>query len=109
MKGSIIMEITIFAKKRVTKDNKPFAVYLTSLKRKDGTELKVSVGFTSQTHMPNPDECPINIVVDKKDANLATSTYEDVETGELKTKHKLWVSKWERGGEYVDHSLDDFE
>lgn len=103
------MEITIFAKKRMSKDNKPFAVYLTSLKRKDGTELKASVGFTTKAFQPNPDECPINIVVDKKDANLNTSTYEDVETGALKTKYKLWVSKWERGSEYVDHSLDDFE
>lgn len=103
------MEITIFAKKRFTKDNKPFAIYLTSLKRKDGTELKASVGFTNQAMQFNSEECPINIVVDKKDANLATSTYEDVETGELKTKYKLWVSKWERGSKYVDHSLDDFE
>ena len=33
------MEITIFAKKRLTKEGKPFFSFLSTLKKKDGTDL----------------------------------------------------------------------
>ena len=102
------MELTIFAKKRQTADGKKtFYNYLTTLKKKDGSELKCSVKFRESCGNPEPKDCPVNIIVDKKDANLS---YKDLalETGEIYTVYTLWVSAWKKGAAYVDHSLDDF-
>ena len=105
------MEITVFAKKRQTKDGaKTFFSYLGKLTRKDGTQLTVSLKFRDECGAPASTECPMNIIVEKQDANLSDRIIgSDRETGEAIYGHTLWVSKWKRGSDYVDHSLDDFE
>jgi len=110
------MEITIFAKKRMTREGKPFYSFLSTLKRKDGTDLVCTVKFRDEAgSMPKPEQCPMNILVDKTKANLATRKFDrqvtDPETGEITTEqgqsYTLWVSSWLPGGPYEDHSLDD--
>ena len=110
------MEFTLFAKKRLTRDGKPFYSFLATLKKKDGTDLVCAVKFNSDAGTtPKPEQCPMNIVVDKSHANLSTKKYTrqvtDPETGEISTEqcqsYTLWVSGWQPGAPYVDHSLDD--
>lgn len=102
------MEITIFAKKRTTADNKTFTSYLTRLNKKDGEQDTVQVRFKEDCGAPKLEECPMNIVVNRDDVNLVTKDYvkADGQTGVSRT---LWVAKWDKGSEYVDHSLDDYE
>lgn len=108
------MEITLFAKKRLTRDGKPFYSFLSTLKKKDGSDLVCTVKFNNDTK-PVPEQCPMNIVVEKSDANLSTKKFTrqvtDPETGEISTEqgqsYTLWVSRWQPGAPYVDHSLDD--
>lgn len=101
------MQITVFAKKGTTSDGKKFDRYLGRLHKKDGTELTVSVKFREDGGKPKPTDCPMNIVVDRNDANLADRTYVREDTGETCISYTLWVSKWKPGEKYVDHSLDD--
>lgn len=103
------MEITIFAKKRTTKDGKTFYGYISTLTRKDGTKQTVSVKFRDECGSPKPEKCPVNIKFDKSDANLATSEFVREDTGERATSYTLWVSAWENVSPYIDKSLDDFE
>lgn len=103
------MEITIYAKKRQAKDGRPFTTYLSTLKRKDGTEQRVSVKFRDVCGAPKPEKCPINIIVEKKSANLVKEHFTRGDTGEDAFSYKLWVSAWKEGTPYVDHSLDEFD
>ena len=111
------MEITVFAKKRQTKTGKIFFNYLSTLHKKDGTEVSCDVKFREDAGQPKPEQCPINIVVDKGDCNLVNRKYSrretDEFTGEVVTMESmrptLWVSAWKQGSAYVDHSMDDFE
>ena len=103
------MEITVFAKKRTTAEGKPFTSYLSTLRRKDGSEQKVSVKFREECGSPKPEKCPINIVFDRKDANMTNERYTRKDSGEEAYSYTLWVSAWKPGQPYVDHSLDDFE
>ena len=108
------MKVVIFAKKRTTKDGKPFTAYVTKLTKKDGEEITAGVRFREECGSPKDTECPLYIEVEKENANMTTKTFEstDPETGEIKdvVSRTLWVTKWERSKEkYVDHSLDDFE
>lgn len=105
------MQITIFAKKRKTEEGREFYTYLATLTRKDGTELKAQVKFREDCGSPKGADCPMNLIVAKKDANL--SSKEVVKNAgkddeELVTVYTLWVSEWEKGPAYVDTSLDDF-
>ena len=102
------MEITIFAKKRTTKEGKQFHQYLSTLTKKDGTTETVRVAFRD-VDAPKPETCPRNIIVGKQTSNMATRKYTVKETGEIKESHTLWVYAWEQGSEYVDHSLDDYD
>lgn len=102
------MIISIFAKKK-KKDDRNFYVYLGRLHKKDGTELPVTVRFRESVPKPSTKDCPMNIEFDKKDGNLSSRTYEDVESGELRTAWTLWLYDWTPGPVYVDDSLDDFE
>lgn len=105
------MEITIFAKRRTTKEGKPFFQYLSTLTRKDGTTNTVRVAFRDadgENKPPRPDSCPRNIIIDKEHSNMATTRYTDEKTGEIKERQTLWLTKWEQGSEYVDHSMDDY-
>lgn len=101
------MEITIFSKRRTSKDNKTFFQYLTTLTKKDDTTEVLRVCFRN-VDAPKPESCPRNIIVERDNSNIATRHYTDNSTGELKTSRTLWVSAWEPGTEYIDHSLDDY-
>lgn len=103
------MEITIFAKKRIASDGKYFYSYLSTLTRKDGTKQTVSVKFRDEAGNPKPEKCPMNIKFDRGSANVATKEFTREDTGEVSTSYTLWVSAWEPGAPFVDHSLDDFE
>lgn len=103
------MEITIYSKKRTTSEGKTFFSYISTLTRKDGTKQIVSVKFRDECGAPKPEKCPFNIKFEKKDANLARSAFVREDSGEIDTFYTLWVSRWEPGSPFVDHSLDDFE
>lgn len=102
------MKITVFSKKKTTKDGKAFYIYLGTLKKKDGTEVPVRVSFVQEAGQPDPHSCPRVIEVDKKSANLAVDKWTDTEGTEHEAR-TLWVQKWKDSGAFVDHSLDDFE
>lgn len=105
------MEITLFAKRRTTKEGKVFFQYLTTLTKKDGTTNTVRVAFRDadgDNKPPKAETCPRNIVFEKMDANMATNKYTDPNTGEVKERQTLWLTRWENGSEYVDHSMDDY-
>lgn len=107
------MKVLVFAKKRKTKEGRPFTSYVTKMKKKDGSEVFATVKFREECGNPKPEDCPLYINVKKADANMSTKTVEVVgEDGEMiETERKtLWVNAWERDPEiYVDTSLDDFE
>lgn len=104
------MQISIFAKKRTTREGKTFYQFLTTLTRNDGTTETMRVAFRDidGNSQPKPETCPRNIVVEKGNANISTTSYKDNETGEIKKRKTLWVTHWEPGEEYVDHSLDEY-
>ncbi|MBP5442649.1 MAG: hypothetical protein J6Y60_05360 [Treponema sp.] len=111
------MKITIYAKKRSTKEGKTFYNYLSKLTNKNGEEIPITVHFKMSAGMPNPDDCPCVIEFDKKNANLSKKerayAKTDVVTGEVIEEHyidnQLWLSDWNMIGEAEDHSLDDFD
>ena len=103
------MEITIFAKKRTTDEGKTFYSYLSTLTRKDGSKQTVSVKFRDDAGKPKPENCPMNIKFDKGSANMATKEFIREDTGEPSISYTLWLTSWEVGTPFVDHSLDDFE
>ena len=103
------MEITIYAKKRTSNEGKFFFSYLSTLTRKDETKQTVSVKFRDECGSPKPEKCPMNIKFDKRNANMTTKEFIREDTGEISTSYTLWVSVWEQGAPFVDHSLDDFE
>lgn len=102
------MEITIFSKKRQTKDGKNFDSFLARLTKKDGSQITASVRFREACGQPKGDECPCNIVIEKGQCNMIEREFFNEETGEIAKAFTLWVTDWERGSEYVDHSMDDF-
>ena len=106
------MQLTIFAKKKTTKEGKAFFTYFTTLKKKDGTELTTEVKFRESCGSPSGDSCPMNIEVDKSDCNFTekpvTYTTQDGEEKDAISR-KLWIANWIEGEPYVDHSMDDFE
>lgn len=101
------MEISIFAKKRTTKEGKSFYQYISTLTKRDGTTNTVRVAFRD-CDPPKADSCPRNIVVYRENSNLAVRRYTDPNTGEIKEASTLWVYHWDEGSEYIDHSLDDY-
>lgn len=103
------MELTIFSKKRTSKEGKPFSTFLTTLTKKDGTTVTASVKFRDTCEMLKPEACPSNIIVDREGCNLASKTYVKESTGEVGSSYTLWVSNYREGSPYVDHSLDDFD
>lgn len=107
------MEITIYAKKRTTREGKTFYNYLSRLNRRDETgeiiSQIVSVKFREDAGTPKPENCPMNIEFPKQTANLSSRNYTREDTGETGKSYTLWISEWEPGTPFVDHSLDDFE
>lgn len=102
-------EITIFAKRRISKEDKPFTTYLTTIPKKDGTEQTMQVKFRQECGNPRAEYCPMNIIVDKDSVNISVKHYTNPDTGITTTSHTLWVSAWQQGSEYVDHSTDDYD
>ena len=102
------MELTIFAKKKTTKEDKKFYIFLTTLKKKDGTEQHMTVKFKEDCPELKASQCPCNIIVEKKDANVSERAYTDNE-GNDKKALTLWIGKYQVGEPYVDTSLDDYE
>lgn len=104
------MEISIFAKKRNTKDGKKtFYSFITKLPKKDGTSDIVNVKFP-EDNAPNVDDCPLNIVISKGKANLSSRTIIDDETGKTFDSKTLWVKDWEISSTpFVDTSLDEYD
>lgn len=102
------MELTIFAKKRSTTEGKRFYTYLTQLTRKeDGKTVTAQVKFPEGL-APTPTDCPINITVNKQDANLSVREIQN-DNGSV-TSRTLWVKKYETSiNPFVDNSLDDYE
>lgn len=101
------MRITVFAKRRTTKEGKKFFAYLTTLTRKDGSTVNASVRFQSP---PSPEDCPLNIDIDRVNANLATKCATSAKTGESTKYYTLWVKNWQPSAEvWRDKSLDDFD
>lgn len=104
------MKITIYAKKRKTKEGKSFYSYLTTLQRKDGSGGQtMTVKFRDGIAIPRAEECPMNIIIERGKANVAESSYVREDTGEIAYSYTLWVNEWSQGSEFVDHSLDDYE
>lgn len=103
------MEITIYAKKRTTRDGKKtFFSYLTTLKKKDGSPCTCAVKFAQPAENPDPLDCPINILVDRKDCNMSVEPYTNERTGQIQNSYRLWIKNYTVGSPYVDHSMDDF-
>lgn len=102
------MKLTIFAKRRTTKEGKPFYTYLTTLKKKTGEKEVVAVKFTEE-FTPNPKDCPMNIEVDKGNANLSNTKVTSEDGREIISK-TLWVKGYELSKEvFKDTSLDEYE
>lgn len=103
------MEITVFAKERKNAQGKTFWGYLTRLTNKATGEIEtLSVRFRQSAGQPDPDNCPMNIVIEKGDANIAENKYIREDTGEEAKSKSLWVNHWKEGTPYVDHSMDDY-
>ena len=102
------MLLTIFAKKRNTKDGKPFATYLTTLTKKTGELIVVQVRFGAGCPQINSVDCPMNIEVDKKDCNYSEK---EINAGEeTKISRTLWVKNYEVAEiPFEDRSMDAFE
>ena len=112
------MKLNVFAKKGKSKDGHEFPIFLTTLYKKDGSELKASIKFRQDAPQLDAKKCPCVIDVAKTDANLVISQIKDPETGDflydlstgiVKESRTLWVSNFTYVGPYIDHSLDDFD
>ena len=100
--------ITIFAKKRTTKEGREFTSYLTRLTRKDGSEQTMTAKF-KEDDGPRIEDCPLNIEVDKSDMNISKKKYEQ-EDGTESVGYTLWIKAWSESEEqWLDASLDEFE
>ena len=100
------MEITIFSKRCTTKEGKPFLRYLTKLTKKTTGEV-VSMSVKFRESAGAPESCPCVIQVTKAGCNISTRSTTD-KNGEPVSYPTLWVSEWKPGGEYIDHSTDEY-
>lgn len=101
------MEITVYAKTKKTVEGRTFRIYLSRITRKStGEQIPVRVNF--KEGVPLPTVFPVNLVIQKENANLTEKHYYDDE-GVKRTSHNLWIEKYEMGEPFVDHSLDDYE
>lgn len=108
------MKLAIFSKKRTATDadtgkQRTFYTYLTTLINKTtGEPLTVQVKFREACGAPDPDYCPCFIEVPAGKANLSWDKYTSDEGEEMEAA-RMWVTEWERTGDYVDHSLDEYD
>lgn len=102
------MRLTIFAKKRTTKEGKPFSTYLTTLTKKSGESIVTQVKFSTECVQINPLNCPLNIEVEKKDCNYSEKKITAGE--ETKISRTLWVKNYSVAKiPFEDTSMDEFE
>lgn len=108
------MKLAIFSKKRQTIDSetgkaRTFYTYLTTLVNKvSGEPLTVQVKFREACGAPDPDLCPCFIEVPQGKANLSWDKYTN-DDGEEMEAARMWITEWEHAGDYVDHSLDEYD
>lgn len=112
------MKLSVFAKKRQVEETNPqtgkvttrdFYTYISTLVNKTtGEVLPVQVKFRQACGAPDPQKCPCFIEVPKEKANLSWDTYQNEDGEELRAA-RMWVTEWTYQGEFVDHSLDEFE
>jgi len=103
------MTITIFAKQKTSREGKAFYIFLSTLTNKQtGETMPVRVKFREAAGTPDPHMCPRVITFEKKNANMVREHYVN-DDGEARQTATLWVSAWSDAGEYVDHSLDEFD
>lgn len=102
------MQITIYAKKRTSKDGRSFYNFLTRLTNQKTMETITPQVRFNEGEAPKPEDCPINIVVPKGSSSLSTRTFTDRNGGQG-IGYTLFVKEWQAGDPYVDHSMDDFE
>lgn len=105
------MLLNVFAKKRTGKDGKVFYNFLSTLTKKNGEQETVQLKFREDAGLPDASKCPMIISVDKSDANLIKKLVTVEKDGEAKEieQRTFWISKYDYVGEYVDHSLDEYE
>ena len=109
------MQLTVFAKTKHTKEGKPFNTYFSKLKKKDGSEITAELKFREDCGVPK--DFPVNIIVDKSNANFSEKDVTVVSKDEagneeerVVTQRRIWINEWNYSEEeYVDHSMDDFE
>ena len=104
------MVLTIFGKKRTSKDGREFATYFTKLTKKTGEQVTATVKFREECGAPSLKECPMNIIVERDKANFNEKgiTYEKDGVEHEAIERVLWVSAWTQGEPYIDESLDEF-
>lgn len=105
------MLITIYAKKRTTREGKSFYSFLTKLVKKGtGETITAQVKFRESCGTPDGKLCPCNLEINKKTANFASKEMTDNDTGLIFTSNTLWVSDWQYSEiPFADTSMDDFE
>lgn len=103
------MELSIFSKKRQTREGKSYNIYVARMPKKNGEIIPVRVKFREEAGVPRAESCPLNIVINKEDCNMAKTEYVRDDNGEVGTSYTLWVTRWQKGSDYVDTSLDEFD
>lgn len=100
--------VAVFAKKATNSEGRTYTRYFSTLTRRDGSTFTCRVSFKGgEKNSPLYEDCPMNVVVDRSNANLAKKPYTNEETGDTYDVFTLWINKWTEGDPYVDHSLDD--
>lgn len=102
------MEITIFSKKRQSRDGRTFYNFISTLTDRNGNEKTMQVKFREEGGTPKPEKCPMNILISKTDCNISKRRYKDKDGLECEAL-TLWISRWEPGTVYIDHSTDDYD
>ena len=106
------MEVLVFGKKVEKKDGTKFTTYLTTLRKKNGEEIKAKVKFTGDAPALKQDETPCYIEVAKENANLSSKKFKSERNGIVTegVENTLWVSAYTKlDKKFVDTSLEDFE
>ena len=103
------MQITVFGKKKTSKDGKQFMSYFGTLTKKDGSTIQCSIKFREECGAPK--QVPINIVLSKNDCNFREKEVKYTDDNGVEQNaidRTLWVQAWVEGEPYVDTSMDDF-